>query len=352
MSMRQWLNARWFVVVTVVVMASGLTTGCAEADQANIAFTVSPDGRQVVFVADDGDLYLLTLETKKVSSLGKTEESESSPRFSPDGRSIVYMSKLKGRKGNCLFVRPLDGQRRQITDDPNVADVSPSFSPDGRQVVFSRAYRHRPYSMGGWTWDDYDIALVDRDGTNFRRVTSENYYQAYNPCLTEEGKIIFCGISKHSDVKSYLFSVAADGSRKPELLTTPPITPTEPQYASWGSEPAVSADGNRLAFVSDRAKPFQYDIWVSGIDGADARPLGATLASRYNQQPMFLPGDKGVMFLANTNQSGERDFAFSLWTVAFDGTRPVRVAENTLFTDPMHWSSPEATPTPDSPGKP
>ena len=45
---------------------------------------------------------------------------------------------------------------------------------DGTEIVFARAYRHRPYSMGGWTWDDWDVCVVQSNGTKVRRVTLQS----------------------------------------------------------------------------------------------------------------------------------------------------------------------------------
>ncbi len=327
------------------VMGLALGVACSalrfgDVEHGSVAFAVSPDGQHVVFAAADGDLYLLSLGTQRVSSLTRTEETESTPAFSPDGRAVIYQAMVPGRKGACLFVRTLDGKRvQQLTNEPSVSDSLPCYSPDGKQVAFVRAHRYRPYSMGGWTWDNFDVYVMSHDGTNQRRVTRHDYYQAGNPCFTADGKtILFSACGDYPDTRTYLFTVPADGARPPERLTTPPNSQRD--CAAWVSEPSASPDGKRLAFISDRAESFRYDVLTMGHDGTDIRPLGVTKISRYNQKPVFLPDGKRIMFLAGTEWNSSSRPIFSLWQVDIDGSNPRRIADSRLFTDPLHWLPP------------
>src|SRR5262245_20921074 len=146
-------------------------------EHGNVAFDISPDGEQVVFAAADRDLYLLQLKTSRVSQLTKTSRAEYTPAFSPDGSAIVYAADTEGRKGSCLFVFSLAGnQPHQLTGEPVTNDLMPSYSPDGSQIVFARAHRHRRYSLGGWTWDDWDVYLMKSDGSDLKRITQKKYY--------------------------------------------------------------------------------------------------------------------------------------------------------------------------------
>lgn len=70
----------------------------------------NPDYTQKVF-ARDGDLFLYHIQEDELIQLTSTREVESSPRFTPDGKSIVF------RKGNNLYGWDLDtGGIRDLSD--------------------------------------------------------------------------------------------------------------------------------------------------------------------------------------------------------------------------------------------
>jgi TolB protein len=329
--------------IPILIVATVCLNGCSSSkdeqiEHGNVTFTVSPDGQHVVFSAADGDLYLLSLNERRVTRLTETQSRESSPSFPPDGKEILYSSSIQGREGTCIFLRTLNGkQTRQLTDDPEVSDTQPSFSRDGERIAFARAYRHRPYSMGGWTWDHVDLCVMNRDGTNLRRITKRNYYQLDAPCFIEGDKTLLFAATGYEEVSTMdLYSTPSDGTQGPKLLGTPP--PPGARSGAWASGPSVSADGKQIAFVSDRENSYKYDILLMKLRTTDARSLGMTTVSRYNQQPIFLPDGKSILFLAGTESNASNRPIFSLWKVGLDGSKPSRIAESKLFTDPLHWN--------------
>src|SRR5678815_3646859 len=56
------------------------------------------------------------------------------PRFSPDGRDVVYSMAENGNT-DIYVVSASGGSPRRLTATPG-ADTSPSYSPDGRRIVF------------------------------------------------------------------------------------------------------------------------------------------------------------------------------------------------------------------------
>jgi Tol biopolymer transport system component len=298
---------------------------------------ISPDGRRAVFSSEDGNLFLFDLVTHHVQRLTDTEEDEGTPAFSPDGKSIAYWVGEKGHEGCRLFIRTLDGKRvRPLTKNADVADISPSYSSDGKQITFVRAHRLRPASMGGMRWGDFDIYIVPSDGGEPRRVTRQRYWTAESPHFTRDSRsVIYAGTVNNYPAPSHalLLEVNASGSDPPRPLGEQP-TAAHDRIGAWVTSPNISRDGERIVLVSDRAKPYFYDLYVVKRDGSDARPLKITASSRHNSSPVFSPEGKRIVFLGVEKREG----VYSLWTVDTDGTGPHQIADSGLFSDPLDWT--------------
>ncbi len=78
---------------------------------------------------------------KQIVSLTGESGLEDDPKFSPDGKRIVYsMKTVDGDNGN-IYVRQLNvGDSVRITDS-KVNDRYPTFSPDGSHIGFLREYK-------------------------------------------------------------------------------------------------------------------------------------------------------------------------------------------------------------------
>jgi Tol biopolymer transport system component len=322
----------------LVGLSSCLLGASNPVEHGNVAFDISPDGEQVVFAAADGDLYLLQLTTSRVSQLTKTPRAEYCPAFSPDGSAIIYAADTEGRNGSCLFVFSLASkQPRQLTGDPVTKDVMPSYSPDGSQIVFARAQRYRRYSLGGWTWDDWDLFLMNSDGSGVKRTTQNKYYGLSSPKFLPDGSNIVYSAEANraqSELTTTLFVVDAMGKQPPRLATK--AHSSRAKGGAWASGPDVFTNGT-IAFVSDRVEPFQYDVFIMEPGGGAPKPLGVTTISRYNRFPTFLPGGRSLLFLAGREWNESSRPIFSLWMVNTEGSNRHCIAESTLFTDPLRW---------------
>ena len=215
------MKSLWIMFLSLLPL--GLT-GCpsehGQVEHANVAFDVSPDGNQIVFSSADGDLYLFHLKTSRVIQLTATPTKEFTPAISPDGNSVAYAASTEEDEGTHIFVRSLDGKHvEQLTSNKEVSDSMPCYSADGSEIVFARAHRHRPYSLGGWTWDNYDAYVMNSDGTNLRRITHQNYYQLIRPKFLVQGKtLIYAATGPYPDTVYDLFTADIAAGR-PKALT-------------------------------------------------------------------------------------------------------------------------------------
>jgi hypothetical protein len=127
--------------------------------------TVTPDGQKIVFGSDhatDGDVYSIATDGSGLQRLTSGPSVKGWPAMSPDGRSIAYAVESEPSGPWHIFEMNADGGHPvQITSGKS-SDVAPAFSPNGTQILFARAASHRPYSMGGITWDHWDVLLQGR----------------------------------------------------------------------------------------------------------------------------------------------------------------------------------------------
>ncbi len=106
----------------------------------NIVITprFSPDGKKIAYLSFSNKkptVFLLDLDTKKEKTLGNFSGMSFAPRFSPDNEKIIFS--LTKRGSSNIFIQKLSNNETiQITNNRHI-NTSPSFSPDNKWVVFS-----------------------------------------------------------------------------------------------------------------------------------------------------------------------------------------------------------------------
>jgi TolB protein len=184
------------------------------------------------------------------------------PAWSPDGRSIAYVSKAGG--GEVVHVMDPDGTQDRALTPPSQRTIHPSWSPDGAKIIYC-------------TDDDLDppkknpaeIYTVDVATGAVRTVISGgvNTYPTWSP---DGRKIAFRKII--GDLNSEVFVASADGSGLVNLTHNP-------AFDGW---PAWSPDGRQIAFASNRDgltahRADIYKVYVMRADGADVRLVADTV---------------------------------------------------------------------------
>lgn len=317
-----------------------LVPGCpsiknATVEHGNVCIDLSPDGKTLVFSSADGDLYLFDIAASTVTRLTDTDRIESYPSFSPDGKQITFAATENASEPSRIYVLSLeDHSIHAVTEGQGQCDILPRFTPNGKQIVFARASQHRPYSLGGWVWDKWDVCLINADGTKLSRLTEEGYDQIDRIVPSSDENFIYAADSLGTVDPAILYKVSPN--EKPTQLVPEPGTHNRNIHA-WAADPMVSPDGSTIVFCSDRTKPFWYDVCV---ETGDANPRGLVGSkSRHNRFPDFTPDGQRIVFLAGTESNASNRSIYSLWEVTLSGeTR--ELATSDLFTDPAQWQPP------------
>lgn len=116
----------------------------------------SPDGRTIAFVSKrDGpwELYTMDVFTKQTLRLTFSNEFEGAPTWSPDGVFIAYESYDEGRQNIDIFLIAADGSQGPlpVTSHPT-PDTEPSWGPDGRSIAYT-----------SWRNGQKDIFIISLD---------------------------------------------------------------------------------------------------------------------------------------------------------------------------------------------
>ncbi len=109
-------------------------------DGKNLVLTprFSPDGKKIAFLSFSNKkptVYLLNLYNNNKKILGNFAGMSFAPRFSPDGKDIIFS--LTKRGSSNIFIQNLNNNKiLQVTNNRHI-NTSPSFSPDNKWIVFS-----------------------------------------------------------------------------------------------------------------------------------------------------------------------------------------------------------------------
>lgn len=146
----------------------------------------SPDGSQIAY-AGSGDIHLLHLASKQITSLLGETTKGTHPDWSPDGGQVVFTQNPVNMEGppSSIAAINMDGSGLvQLT--PDDGSNSPKWSPDGSKIVFQKAG---------------NIYVMNSDGSNVHALIEDG--KSYMPAWSSDGtEIVFlsdinqkCGVS-------------------------------------------------------------------------------------------------------------------------------------------------------------
>lgn len=120
---------------------------------------VSPDGRTIVFDLL-GDLYTIPVAGGAATRLTSGMASDVQPTFSPDGRTVAFISDESG--SDNIWTIGVDGAgRTQVTEERERAVSTPEWTPEGDYILARRAREMWLYHIDGGK----GMKLTSADGT-------------------------------------------------------------------------------------------------------------------------------------------------------------------------------------------
>jgi Tol biopolymer transport system component len=207
------------------------------------------------------------------------------PRWSADGRMIVYVSDESGNP-EIYLIKANGTGKVQLTNDPGFANFWPTFAPNGSQIAFSRCS-----SFLGTC----DLAVMRTDGSQIRSLVG-GYWHHGQPAYSPDGTNI-AYTSDEGGYDSLLWVAKADGSGR-QAVSPAPLAADRPDW---------SPDGGTITYTGN---PRAGQIFVSRPDGSHLRAITSTdagvLFGTYSPDgtKMVGRGDPAGLFLMNPDGSG------------------------------------------------
>lgn len=178
----------------------------------NSAGTWSPDGKRFAFGAQRGAQDVLAIiQVKNGHRLREIEVPSvgeiSNPTWSPDGRTIVFAG-IHGGLSDLYEVDLESGRAEALTDDA-YSELHPAFSPDGRTIAFTTD-RGPETDLDRLVYGPYRLALLDLATREIELVPAVAGAKSINPAWTADGKGLYF-ISNHTGIPNVYRIVLATG---------------------------------------------------------------------------------------------------------------------------------------------
>src|SRR6266850_1643647 len=106
---------------------------------------ISPDGKWIAYTVSYGDfkqdafinqIWLVASDAGKSFQLTRGEKSSTTPRWSPDGQWLAFLSNRQDDKNQIFLIRPLGGEAQPLTKS-ETAISNFAWSEDGRTIAYT-----------------------------------------------------------------------------------------------------------------------------------------------------------------------------------------------------------------------
>ncbi len=198
-------------------------------------YDLAPDGKRIV-ISVHGEIFTAPTDEGELRQLTEGASRDLDVQYSPDGKSIAFISDQSGREEIHLIAADGAGPSRKVTD-LDTLKTSLAWSPDSRSIAFVTS--------------DRTLITIGSDGKNVTKLASSNHGPIGNPAWSPDGKLIAyakADVTRASDI--YLIPAGGGDEKK---ITFDSANESNPRF---------SADGTKVYFVRRE-----------GDGGGETRPL-------------------------------------------------------------------------------
>jgi dipeptidyl aminopeptidase/acylaminoacyl peptidase len=254
---------------------------------------VSPDGRSVAFTIGDVNLdgnrvvnqiYVISIAGGAAKQLTTGDKSASSPRWSPDGKKLAYVT------GSQVWVMDDDGSGKEQVTKISTGAAAPVWSPDGKWIAFTS-----------------DVYPDCKDDECNKRKDEEADKSKVKAHITE--RLLYKHWDEWRDLKrTHVFVVSSKGGAAREITTGDFDSP--PYAAGSGVDYAFSPDSREIAYLRNPDKveaiSTNSDIYVVSLSGGAAKNI--TVQNHgYDASPVYTRDGKYILYRSQATPGFEAD---------------------------------------------
>ncbi len=246
----------------------------------------SPDGKWIAFVVEEdsleggktnAEIYIMDADGKDVRQLTDDAGTDSHPRWSPDGKGLLFVSTRVN--GSQAWVLPIiGGDPHQLTNFPGGIGA-PEWNPDGKSIIFSSEVFPE---CGADTACNKRIEEAMKSGPLQAHMTDKLLYRHWT--------------SWKDGTRTHLFSFEI---KSHGIVDLSPGDHDAPAFSLGGVGFAISPDGKELCFVSNHdsneAETTNKDLWIVPTMGG--QPVNITADNHaYDGDPAYSPDGRYIAY--------------------------------------------------------
>jgi TolB protein len=190
----------------------------------------------------------------------------------------------------------------------SIPSPSSSDQPGGHIVYTCQVYK----AVGS-----EQICIMNADGSDFRRLTTENNIPHNYPSLSPDGKsVLFSAYFEQNNYEIFRIDLE-DGSL--DRLT---------KLTGVDNAPEVSPDGQSIVFMHGNPVKNTFQIMTMGINGEHV----GNIPNINGWDPTWSPDGRAILFASDKNGTNQ------LYTIRRDGSKPVRITSLPSIRGRSDWS--------------
>jgi Tol biopolymer transport system component len=231
----------------------------------------SPNGKRIAYLREPSGIFTINAdgggETELTAGFGAAGKLARDPGWSPDGRRIALEVTDLPHMDEGIWIMNANGSRpHAVTHVALRSDFSgpyegrPRFSPDGKRLVFHEARSN----------DESAIFVVRVNGTGLRRITPWSGDYAEPSWSPDGSRVVFNSwFDAHPGQSANVFTARADGSGRRQLTHNA-------GGAGAAHTASYSPDGKKIVFTQAPMALSSHspnDIYTMNVDGSHVRRL-------------------------------------------------------------------------------